>query len=89
MVGELIMTAQAMGEKKHLGMKRPGGHVAVKIGQVGILRDRLVERLPAELLAELVYQGRFANANIAGHRDELFHAEIYTHTPFEGETEGN
>ena len=52
MVDQLAMGAQTVGKEKDLGMERPGAHISIKVGQVGIFRNRLVKRLPTQAAAQ-------------------------------------
>jgi hypothetical protein len=50
MIYQLVMGAQAMGEEENLGMKCPGAHILVEVGQVRVFGFRLEEGLPTEAL---------------------------------------
>ncbi len=67
------MDAQAVGEEEDLGMKAPGAHIAVEVGQVGVFGHGLVKWLPAQAAAEQLHQGGFAHADISGHSNKFFH----------------
>ena len=73
MVTELAMGAQAAGQEEDLGVEGPGAHVTIEVGQVGVLADRLIERLPVEATREKLNQGRFANSDVASDGDEMLH----------------
>ena len=72
-VDQLAVSAQAAGEEEYLRVERPGAHILVKIGQVGVIGHRLVEWLPTQAVTQQGYQRGFAHADIAGHSNKFFH----------------
>ena len=73
MLCQVVVGAQAVRQEEDLRMERPGIHVRIEIGQVGILGHRLEERLPAQAHTQQLHQGGFPHANIASHSHKLFH----------------
>jgi hypothetical protein len=74
MLRKLEVRAQAVREKKDLRVERPRIHVRIKIGEIRVLGDRLVERLPAHARAKHLHQRRLSHADIPCHRNKFFHS---------------
>jgi len=55
-----LMVVKPLREKIDLEIERPAVHVFIKIGKVGVVFDRFVERFPAVMLAEHPGEGRFS-----------------------------
>jgi hypothetical protein len=54
----------------NLEVKRPGPHVSVEIGQIGIIGHRFVRRLPAQPGRQAIRQARLAGPDVAGHQQK-------------------
>lgn len=72
-VEEGAVVAQAAGEEEDLRVEAPTLHVGVKVGEVGVFNDGLVERLPAKLLGKQPGEAGLAYAYVSGHRYKVFH----------------
>ena len=70
LVLQLELEAELVREEEELGAVGPGLHVAVEVGEVGVLLVRLEERLDVVAPAEEARQLRLAGADVAGDRDE-------------------
>jgi len=68
--------AETVMEKVNLQVEAPPVHVVVKVGQVGIVDHRLVERLPAEALCQNIGEGGLSHPDVARDADESFHAAL-------------
>jgi len=73
MIEQSAMMAQPPREEENLRMKAPCAHVLVKVGQVGIVLNRLIERFPVKLLGQQASERGFADADVACDGDKVFH----------------
>lgn len=76
-IDQFPVLAQATAQKENLGMKTPAAHIAVEVGQIGVVIRRFIERSPAQFLAEQTGEGGLAHADITCNGDEVkFHPAI-------------
>jgi len=72
MIDQILLNAQTVSQKENLRVETPNLHVAVKIRQVRILRDRLKEWLPAQTITKQFDKCGFAHSDITSNGNKFF-----------------